>query len=357
MLYPVRMTALGAEIAGEVDGSARCIAADTLADEAGRDEELALVIAGDWYIAPDAIISFSNETRGPAVARFEDRRRIVSPLARMHVRSLRAIVPELAARPPAELIDRAAEPDSIVVPLAVSQRHRLSDNVAVARCEAKLFGWVGTSNEPWLARLVQRAFAIPLTRRLASTSTTPARLAVAKVVLGLMAAWSFTIDGYLSGLMAASLYFLSRVLDTVAGDLSRAAVVAGSRGAKADVAGDVVVLLALIAALGTRLPSRDANALMWVAIVGIAISAWVSYRRVFRWEWRLGNSFELNWNRRDHAIARDNFAARFWRRNGPAHALLIAAAVGRLDLFLWAAAAGSHLFYVLWFITAARDPR
>jgi hypothetical protein len=49
-----------------------------------------------------------------------------------------------------------------------------------------------------------------------------------------------------------------------------------------------------------------------------------------------------------HRVRRDNFASRFSRANGPAYALLAAALLGRLDLFLWAAAITSHLFYLLW---------
>lgn len=356
VLYAERMTALAAEIANEVDGSARCVPANALADEGGYDDELAMVIAGDWYIAPDAIMAFSNETRGAAVAKLEDRGHIVSPLARLHVRSLRRILPELATRPPAELIDSAAEPDSVVVSLPVSQRHRLSDNVAIGRCEAKLFGWVGATREPWFARLVQRVFAIPLTRKLANTRTTPAHLGAARMLLGLAAAGWLAVPGYLAGILAATLYFLSRVLDTVAADLSRAAVVAGLRGRKVDVIGDIVVLLTIIIALGSRLAVNEAYVLTAVAIVGIAISAWVSYRRLFRWEWRSRDPFVLTWNRRDRAFVRDNFASRFWRRNGPAYALLIAALLGRLDLFLWAAAAASHLFYCFWLLSTVRDP-
>jgi hypothetical protein len=55
------------------------------------------------------------------------------------------------------------------------------------------------------------------------------------------------------------------------------------------------------------------------------------------------------------AAAGDEFISRFVQRDGIAYALLFAAAAGRLDLFLWAAAVASHLFYVLWLIARPRS--
>jgi phosphatidylglycerophosphate synthase len=141
-----------------------------------------------------------------------------------------------------------------------------------------------------------------LTRKLANTSTTPAHLGAARMLLGLAAAACLAVPGYLAGILAATLYFLSRVLDTVAADLSRAAVVAGMRGRKVDVIGDIVVLVTIIVALGSRLAVKEAYVLMAVAVVGIAISAWVSYRRLFRWEWRSHDPFVLTWDRRNRAF-------------------------------------------------------
>jgi len=353
VLFPARMKALGAEIAGEIDGRARCVSSDALADEAGKDEELALVIAGDWYVSPTAIIAFSHRTRGPAVARFVDRGRVVAPLARMPVQAIRALIPELGEHPAAELIDRAATVDTISVPLEVSERHRLSDNVAVRRCEAKLFGWIGNAAEGSAVSAVQRFLAIPMTRWLAATRTTPMHVAVVKIAAGIASAWVLAHKPYVAGLIGAALYFLSRVLDMVAGDLARAAVLEGSRGEKLDVAGDVIVLLLLVGALVLRSSSQNAAALGLVATAGILISTVTAYARVFRWNWQA----EVKAGAYDperRTAASDRFVSRFWRDNGLAYALLFGALIGRLDLVLWAAAAGAHAFYVLWLLSDMR---
>lgn len=351
VLYPSRMKALGAEIVAELDGAAECLPADELDDRAGQDQDLALVIAGDWYVAPSAILAFDTSTRGSAVARFEEHGRPVAPLARISVAALRALIPKLANSPSGELIDAATEPGSTVVTLPVIDRHRLSDNVAVARCEAKLFGWVGDEGESPLARGLQRWLAVPFTRRLVGTSITPAQVAASKFVVGILAAVVVARGGYAAGVAGAALYFVSRMLDSVSGNLSRAIVVEGVRGNKADVLGDVVAMFAMLVALALHVGGPSAWPAAWtaalIAATGITISSAVAYMQMFRILWEPAPAGRTGW--REHSASRpDSFPTRFWTRHGLALALLLAALIGRLDLFLWAAAIGAHLYYIAW---------
>ncbi len=351
VLYPSRMKALGAEIVAELDGAAECLPADELDDRAGQDEDLALVIAGDWYVAPSAILAFDTSTRGSAVARFEDHGRRVAPLARITIAALRALIPKLANRPSGELIDAATEPGAAVVTLPAIDRHRLSDNVAVARCEAKLFGWVGDGIKSPLARALQRWLAVPLTRGLVGTGITPAQVAAGKFVVGILAAIVVARGSYAAGVAGATLYFISRMLDLVSGDLSRAIVVEGARGDKADVLGDVVAMFAMLVALALHVGGPSPWPAAWtaalIAATGVMISTVVAYRRMFRVLWEPAPAGRHRWHERG-AARPDSFPTRFWTRHGLALALLLAALIGRLDLFLWAAALGAHLYYIAW---------
>jgi hypothetical protein len=65
VVYPARMRALGAEIEGELGDHTPCLPSNELADQAGGDEDLVLVIAGDWYVSPQAIVVFNDHTTGP----------------------------------------------------------------------------------------------------------------------------------------------------------------------------------------------------------------------------------------------------------------------------------------------------
>jgi hypothetical protein len=348
VVYPARMRALGAEIEGELGDHTPCLPSNELADQAGGDEDLVLVIAGDWYVSPQAIVVFNDHTSGPAVARFEERGRMVAPVARMSVAAVRQIVPKLETAPTGDLILAASEARAEVVPLLVSERHRLSDNVAIEHCEDKLFASLGDGTEPWHVSLVQEFVAIPVARYLARTRTTPAEVAFAKIALGLLAAWVLSGFGYWSGVVGALLALASRILDGVAADLARAAVRDSAQNDPFDLAGDVAVQIAVVWAVAIRIGPGYGYWLAVIATVGILVSALVSYLRVFRRVW------EAEARRERHDVPRDNYGSRFARRNGPVYGLLIAALIGRLDLFLWAAAAVSHMFYIGWL--ASKEP-
>lgn len=342
VVYPARMRALGAEIAGEVDEDTPCVPSDAFAEGTADGDTLVLVAAGDWYVSPQAIVMFNDETSGPAVARFEERGRMVAPVARLRISDVRALVPRLEEGPTAELILSAVGPNADAVPLLVSERHRLSDNVAVAHCEDKLFSSLGEGNEPWHVAALHALIAIPITRFLARTRTTPFEIALSKIVLGVGGAWIIAGTGYWGGVVGASLALCSRVLDAIAADLARAAVRDSAQNDPYDLAGDLAVQLALVWAVGLRLQTTTAYVLASVASAGIIASAVVSYLRVFRRVWAAQK------RRERHDVPRDNYGSRFARRNGPVYGLFAAALVGRFDLFLWAAAVVSHAFYIGW---------
>lgn len=342
VIYPARMRALGAEIAGEVDEDTPCIDSDAFLESSADADHLVLVAAADWYVAPQAIVMFNDATSGPAVARFEERGRTVAPVARMRIAELRSLVPRLEEGPTAELILSAVGPSADAVSLLVSERHRLSDNVAVAHCEDKLFSSLGEGDEPWHVAWLHDLVAIPITRVLARTRTTPAQLAAVKIALGLGGAWIMAGPSYWGGVIGATLALFSRVLDAIAADLARAAVRDSAQNDPYDLAGDVAVQLAVVWAIAARLSSTGTAVLAGIASAGILASAVVSYQRVFRHVWAAQKRGER------HDVPRHNYGSRFARRNGPAYGLFLAAVFGRLDLFLWAATIVSHAFYIGW---------
>src|SRR5262249_36221536 len=156
-----------------------------------------------------------------------------------------------------------------VVPLLVSERHRLSDNVAVEHCEDKLFASLGDGNEAWHVALLQEFVAIPLARALARTKTTPAEIAAVKIVLGLFAAWVLSRQGYWNGVAGAVLALCSRILDAVGGDLARAAVRDSAQNERYDLAGDVAVQIAVVWAIAARIGALYAVLLATIATAGI----------------------------------------------------------------------------------------
>ncbi|RMD83931.1 MAG: hypothetical protein D6815_05355 [Candidatus Dadabacteria bacterium] len=351
VLFPPRMRALGAEIAGEVGEDVPCIPASEYTAEDERGSDLELVIAGDWYIAPGAIVGFNERTHGPAVARFEDRGRVVAPIARIERGALQRLIPKLGSSPAAELIHAAADPQAQVFPLAVAERHRLSDNVAVARCEQKLFASSDDLADPWHYRLLQRWVAVPLTRFLARTVATPAQVAALKIATGLVAAWVISRASYGAAVAGALLFFASRILDMLAGDLARSSLREGARGERFDVTGEIAVQIAMVWGIAQHVGGRPAAIAAAIATAGILISVWVAYLRVFRELWAAEARGERP------AVNPSNFGNRFWKRNGPTYGLLLTALIDQLRAFLWAVAVGSHLFWLLWLTTEGKEER
>lgn len=350
VLYPSSMPALGAEIAGEVDATVACLAADDFTDQAGGDDDEVLVIAGDWFIAPPAIMDFSESTRGGAVARFDDRGQIVAPLARMTVKQVRSFLDGLAKHPTGMLIAEASRPSAQVFPLSVRVRHRLSDSVAIQRCEDKLFAMLGTRHEPAHVRLVEKHVAIPIARRLARTSVRPIHAAMLQVALTYLAARIFGGGGYVAGIIGAMVFALSRIAESVAADLARAAVREGVQDRAPIVFLDVLGQIAILWSIALATTRMDyAPYLAAFATLGLVASTTMTLHRVLRPIWKARATQSR------HHVPPDNFAARFLRRNGAAWGLVLTALVGRLDLFLWAAALGSHLFYLMWLRVDARE--
>jgi len=343
VVYPPRLTALGAEIDADLDGRAACVSADAAGERLAQDDVEALVIAADWFVSPAALYAFGRQTTGAAVARFVDRGRVVAPVARMPVSKLRPLFSLLSEAPVSELINDAVPEDAQVVEMDPGERHRLSDSVAIERCERKLFGLGSHRAEPWSVQLFERHMAIPIASYLARSRVTPFQVSAVKIVLGLLSAYVIASPGYARGLAAAAMYLVSRVLDAVAGDLARAAVRPRARGDKFDVTGDLIAHLAIIWSIAAR--SDWATGQITAAALttlGLLASGLMTYRRVLKPVWA-ADALGIR-----HRVRRDNFASRFSRANGPAYALLVSALVGRLDLFLWGAAITSHLFYLVW---------
>ena len=343
VVYPPRLTALGAEIDADLDGRAVCVPADAADLRLPNDQVDALVIAADWFVSPAALYAFGRQTKGAAVARFVDRGRVVAPVARIPVSRLRPLFSVLSDAPVSELINEAAPSDAQVVEMDPGERHRLSDSAAIERCERKLFGLGSHRAEPWAVQMFERHLAIPIASYLACTRVTPLQVSGVKIALALLTACVVVRPGYVVGLVAAILYLVSRVLDAVAGDLARAAVKPKARGDKFDVIGDLLAHLFIIWAIAAR--SSWATGQVVAALVttlGLLASGVMTYRRVLQPVWA-ADALGIR-----HRVRRDNFASRFSRANGPAYAFVLSALVGRLDLFLWGTALASHLFYLLW---------
>jgi phosphatidylglycerophosphate synthase len=203
------------------------------------------------------------------------------------------------------------------------------------RAETAFWNTLGTPADGLVDRYLHRPLARRLSARLVPTPITPNQVTVLSMLIGLAAAVLFASGCRLQAVSAALLFQLSSFIDCIDGYMARAGFKESRSGKWLDLAGDQVVHGALFAGIAIGVlrsgSTAPAGALGVAAVLGVAISFAVVLdghlggRQGSRLQWlteRMAN--------RDFSIA-----------------LLALAGIGRLDLFLWAAVIGVHLFWML----------
>ncbi len=205
----------------------------------------------------------------------------------------------------------------------------------------------------FMARHFDRHLSLSVTRRLLETSVTPNMMTVLSSAVGLLGSSFFLVPGKAWSVLGALTVWLHSVLDGCDGELARIRFQQSPLGADLDFWGDNLVHLALFAGLGLGLRAEHgggALALAAAADAGVAACAWTAWRR--RLSRRVvdgtgpeagvadepqGRPLASRLARLENALAQRDFI----------YLLLAAAALGLTYEFLWAAAAGSALYFAV----------
>jgi phosphatidylglycerophosphate synthase len=212
-------------------------------------------------------------------------------------------------------------------------------NEAEAKQAARvLWGSLTSSSDGWVDRVFNRPVGRPLARWLSRTWVTPNQISVASILLGVIAGVLFGV-GHREWAIAAGLLFqLSAVLDCVDGDVARIVFKESPLGKWLDLIGDQVVHVSVFAGIAVGLArSGSAAPVGWLglaAIVGALLSFLLVLRGMRRPSGEDGN--RLLGRFLDAATNRDFSVLVF-----------ALACVDRLEVFLWLAAIGSHVFWAL----------
>ncbi len=344
-VFPASMRALGAEVSGLIGVATRCLSSDQFQRE-GNDDDLVTVVSAEWYLAPSPLRG-RRERR--IITKVCDRGVVSAPLARVTLGEAKRVARNLEIEPAAAGLARLIDTDVAVVDLAPRYAQRLSDNVSTRHAENKLVDTLFGPNRGLSLVRVKRRLAPMLARALAHTALGPLGIAVIKLVIGLCAAWVIGSPGYRAGVAGAVLYFASRIIGAAGAVLARVGLRDNEIREKLDLAGDTVVHVAVLWSLaGGPARGQAAIALAAIATIGVLASTAVAYVFVLQELWATRGRDD-----RDGPTS-DEFVARFTQRDGIAYAVVFAALIGRLDLFLLAAALASHLFYLLWLIARQR---
>ena len=207
-----------------------------------------------------------------------------------------------------------------------------------ARRAGQLYWASLTSNSDGL---VDRHFNRPVgriaSRLLVHTAVTPNQVSVGSTVIGLISAALFAMGTAGTALAGALCLQLSAIVDCVDGDLARALYKQSALGKWLDIGGDQVVHVAVFLGLGVGLWRSGSAApvivLGIVAAVGVVLSFAVVLqtlrRPALRGQNRVQKLIDATTNR-DFSVL-----------------LILFAVGGVLDWFLWLAAIGSHVFWIV----------
>lgn len=207
------------------------------------------------------------------------------------------------------------------------------DASSAVEAERKLWASLTSTADGFVDRLLNRPLGRPLSKLLVRTSISPNQVSIVSILIGIVSAWFFARGDFVTG---ALFFQLCAIIDCVDGDLARALFKQSRLGKWLDLGGDQVVHFSVFAAIGigvARLdPSVPALALGASAALGVLLCFAVIIRALRQPAARRGPLL----NKLLDATANRDFSI-----------LLLALAIfGRMDLFLWMAGIGIHLFWI-----------
>jgi phosphatidylglycerophosphate synthase len=266
---------------------------------------------------------------------------------------------------PARLVDRDQEPlaAGLVPPgtvdpqaalrdlpavVAIGVAGRVEDQQTARRVEKALWASLTSSSDGWVDRVFNRPVGRPLAKLFIHTPVTPNMISISATAVGVLAAAFFALGRPAWSIGAAILFQLSAVVDCVDGDVARSVFKETPLGKWLDLAGDQVVHVAVFLGIawGLHRAGTEPGAL-WLGGVASA-GALLSFLAVLR-GMKVGGASDGPGRLQpliDAATNRDFSVL-----------VLILAVLGRLEWFLWLAAIGSHVFWVICVWLQGREQR
>ncbi|MBA2271969.1 MAG: CDP-alcohol phosphatidyltransferase family protein [Chthoniobacterales bacterium] len=224
----------------------------------------------------------------------------------------------------------AANPRPVV---ALGAAHTITDAASAREAERKLWASLGSSADGVVDRFFNRPLGRAVLKLLVHTSISPNAVSIASILIGVGAAPFFVAGDFIVG---ALLLQLCTIVDCVDGDLARALFKQSQLGKWLDIGGDQVVHVCVFAAIGLGVaranPQVPAIALGASAALGVLICFPVIIRGLRRPPEHRGYLLSKLMD----ATANRDFTV----------LLLALAFVGRMDLFVWMAGIGIHLFWI-----------
>jgi len=299
-------------------------------------DALTLLLGGDVLVDVDAAATLRNAPPGPV---WTARGQLVGVVCGGRDAAAYLRRPELWAGSPGP---GTRIESGLAVPLGTVRTPRGLEHTLLQRLAVR------QTADSYLAALIDRPLSRPLTRLLLRTPLTPSHVTLLGIAAGLLGAAGLATVSYWGRLGGVLFLLLSIVLDCVDGDLARARLAQDPAGARLDVTGDYLVHLAVFAGLSIGLlreglPPYGAWAAL--ALLGGVGAAMLAVHVLFIRP-ALERGGDLHWagdatslRGRPGASIAEKLASRDYT-----YLLLVLAAIGHLEWFLYTAAGGAWLF-------------
>jgi len=220
----------------------------------------------------------------------------------------------------------------------------ITDETSARKAERRLWASLTSSGDGIVDRFLYRPLGRCLSKILIRAPFSPNQVSIVSTVVGIFSGWFFFFFFFIAG---ALLLQLSAIIDCVDGDLARVLNKESRLGKWLDLVGDQFVHVAVFAGIGFGLvssnPASPALALGISAVLGTIISFAVIVRLMRRKNGGRSSGLE---KLIDAATNRDFSLL-----------VLLLAMFGRLDLFLWMAGIGVHLFWIIAFCSQWQSAR
>ena len=207
------------------------------------------------------------------------------------------------------------------------------DVASTAEAERRLWASLTSTADGLVDRFFNRPVGRQLSKLLVHTPISPNQISLASILIGVASAWFFARGSFVTG---ALIFQLSAIIDCVDGDLARALFKQSRLGKWLDLGGDQVVHFSVFAGIGIGVariyPSVPALVLGASAALGVLLCFAVIVRALRQPAAQRGPLL----NKLLDVTANRDFSV-----------LLLALAIfGRMDLFLWMAGIGIHVFWI-----------
>lgn len=235
-----------------------------------------------------------------------------------------------------EALERVRKDKQPAEGVALESRDTLAVLVAskqqLMAAEKALLAALGRPDDGAFTRLVDRKISLAITKRLAATNISPTSVTLFSILCGLVAGGMLALGGYVAGVLGASFFLLSTILDGCDGELARLKFQESKIGALLDILGDNLVHIAVFGGLAAGLYRQHPGLPLHIAGAALLAGLLFAMATVY---WCI---FRKPPTTRQKALF-DAFASREF-----VYLMVLFAIAGRLVWFFWLALVGIYVF-------------